>query len=231
MNNGHSITGTKHSANQDSFFVAESFKNTDFGLYIVADGMGGHAAGDIASSAAIEEITEKITEFSIPSIAYALEEANRRVHLESLKAPELEGMGTTVVLCAIKGENVIIAHVGDSRAYIAIDGKIEYITKDHSYVQQLVDNGEITEEEAKTHPMKNIITNAVGVQESMELNITEKRIKKGSVIVLCSDGVSNVTDDEEIIKTAKSENGAELLCKNAMNYGNTDDATAVVINL
>ncbi len=223
-------TGTKHSKNQDSFFI--SCENTK-GVFIVADGMGGHAAGDIASSAAIKVISESLGRYTEKAIRDALNKANMSVLEKAVEKPELEGMGTTIAMCCIDRDKIIAAHIGDSRLYVIKDGKKVFVTKDHSYVQQLVENGELTEEEAKTHPMKNIITNALGVQEKVQVEIDKLRCESGYVVI-CSDGVSNVLSDDEIADIIDEKNpkeSAKILCKKAKEKGSTDDLTAIVIDL
>lgn len=231
MVNGYSITGTKHIGNQDGFFIRE--ESGKVYMYITADGMGGHAAGDVAAKMAIDTIAEKLTDFSAEAITEAVNAANADILKKAKSSPELEGMGTTVVLCMRRDDKIIIAHVGDSRAYVIENGVIRYVTKDHSYVQQLVDDGEISAQEAKAHPMKNIITNAVGVQENVIVDTTEMKINKNCVITLCSDGVSNVMTDERLAEIASSEsdNPAKALCEEAQKLGSRDDVTAIVINL
>lgn len=231
MVKGYSITGTKHISNQDGFFMKEEPGKPY--IYMAADGMGGHAAGDIAAKTAINIISGNLNEFSKEAIQKAINEANTCILEKSKSSAELEGMGTTVVLCMRSENKVMIAHVGDSRAYVIEDGVIKYVTKDHSYVQQLVDGGEITAQEAKTHPMKNIITNAVGVQETVKCDIVEIEVNDNCIITLCSDGVSNVMTDEELaeISESKTENPARELCEKAQELDSRDDVTAIVINL
>ncbi len=231
MAEGYSITGTKHIENQDGFFIHEEYGKPC--IYIAADGMGGHAAGDVAAKTAISIISKKLNVFSAEAITDAIEEANASILEKSKSNPELEGMGTTIVLCMRLNNKVIIAHIGDSRAYIIENGIVKYVTKDHSYVQQLVDVGEISAQEAKTHPMKNIITNAVGVQDNVDVDITELEVNKNCIITLCSDGVSNVMTDEQLaeISESQSDNPAKMLCEEAQKLGSSDDVTAIVINL
>lgn len=231
MVKGYSITGTKHIGNQDGFFIREESGKPY--MYITADGMGGHAAGDVAAKTAIDTIKEKLTDFSAKAITEAVNDANINIFAKAKSSPELEGMGTTVVLCMRKGNKIIIAHVGDSRAYVIENGIIKYVTKDHSYVQQLVDDGEISAQEAKAHPMKNIITNAVGVQEIVNVDIAELEVNDNSVITLCSDGVSNVMTDERLAEISSdcSDDPAKTLCEEAQKLGSSDDVTAIVINL
>lgn len=223
-------TGKKHDKNQDSFYI--KYENEQ-GLFIVADGMGGHAAGDTASKTAIEVICDNLEKYNEKSITESLKKANTAVLEKAKSNTELEGMGTTVVICCITGDKIIAAHIGDSRMYVIEEGKPVFITRDHSYVQQLVERGEISESEAKEHPMKNIITNALGVQEDLYIE-TDKLKSKNGRVVICSDGVSNILADSEIAKTAaenEPQTAARLLCENAQAAGGTDDLTAIVIDL
>lgn len=229
MTDGYSITGTKHIENQDGFFIREECGKPY--VYMAADGMGGHAAGDVAAKTAINIISKKLNVFSAEAITEAIEEANASILEKAKSSPELEGMGTTIVLCMRLKNKAIIAHVGDSRAYVIEKGIVKYVTKDHSYVQQLVDSGEISAQDAKTHPMKNIITNAVGVQDRVDIDITEFDVNENCIITLCSDGVSNVMTDEKLAKISQSDNPAKLLCEEAQKLGSNDDVTAIVINL
>ena len=214
MVKGYSITGTKHIGNQDGFFIREESGKPY--MYITADGMGGHAAGDVAAKTAIDTIKEKLTDFSAKAITEAVNDANINIFAKAKSSPELEGMGTTVVLCMRKGNKIIIAHVGDSRAYICRNGALT-----------------ISAQEAKAHPMKNIITNAVGVQENVNVDIAELEVNENSVITLCSDGVSNVMTDERLAEISSdcSDDPAKTLCEEAQKLGSSDDVTAIVINL
>ncbi len=223
-------TGKKHNKNQDSCYIS---CEEDKGIFIVADGMGGHAAGDIASKTAIEVIKENLTKYSEKTLKEALKKANLAVYEKSKSQAEFEGMGTTIAMCLIEKNKIIAAHIGDSRLYVIENGEIVYVTKDHSYVQQLVEQGEISEEEAKKHPMKNIITNALGVETDV-LTDTEILKRKNGYIVICSDGVSNVLDEGQIIEIItknKPEKAAKLLCSKAAAAGSTDDLTSIVIDL
>ncbi len=223
-------TGTKHDKNQDSFYI--SYDN-EKGLFVVADGMGGHAAGDIASKTAIRVIKDNLTKYTEKSITDALNKANEEVLEKAKSNPEFEGMGTTIAMCAVQRDNIIAAHIGDSRIYMIEDSKTVFVTKDHSYVQQLVEKGELSEDEAKQHPMKNIITNALGVQGSVRIDFDKKKRPDGHILI-CSDGVSNLLSEDEIIKITEENTpakAAKKLCKTAKVAGSTDDLTAIVIDL
>lgn len=226
---GYSMTGAKHSVNQDSFYIDESR-----GIFIVADGMGGHAAGDVASSSAIKAISENINEISVSSIKKALDIANKEVFDKSLTSPDLEGMGTTIAMCCLNGNYATIANIGDSRVHIIQNGEISFVTRDHSFVQQMIDDGQLKESEAKTHAMKNVITRALGVDETLCPDFNGITLETGDAVMICSDGVSNMLDNEEIVHTvlqSSAEDAAKMLCKSAFDAGGKDDLTAIVIKL
>lgn len=225
----YSQTGIKHEKNQDSYYIKHDKKS---GIFIVADGMGGHAAGDVASRIAVEHVTANLIKITEKNIHDVIEIANSKILDEAKLSAAYEGMGTTITMCCVDGKEALIAHIGDSRAYIVEEGNIFLATHDHSLVQQMVDKGEITGEEAKRHSMKNIITRALGVQESVQPDIIKYKIKPGTVIMLCSDGVSNVLSDEEmgeIVTNHEPEQAVEILCHDAAAAGSSDDLTAIVI--
>ena len=226
----YSMMGSKHKVNQDSMFLKCQGKKC---LCAVADGMGGHNAGDVASRTAIN-IIGNIMHSDEKSLALAFEEANRAIFGMSECDKSLEGMGTTIVLAAINKYTCTVMHVGDSRAYGVTQNHIKQITTDHSYVQELVDNGKITPNEAKNHPMKNIITKAVGVSDSVTPNIKQITFNKNDILVLCSDGVSGALSEEEIITCCHEHmppEAAEALCRLAVKNGATDDVTAIVVKI
>lgn len=226
---GYSMTGTKHSVNQDSFYI-----DSRRGIFIVADGMGGHAAGDVASSSAINAISANIGEISVSSIKNALDIANTEVFEKSKTSPNLEGMGTTIAMCCLNGGYATIANIGDSRVHIIKNNEISFVTRDHSFVQQMIDDGQLKESEAKTHAMKNIITRALGVAETVCPDFDGVTVEAGDAIMICSDGVSNMLDDEAIVHTvlqSSAEDAAKMLCKSALDAGGKDDLTAIVIKL
>ena len=226
---GYSMTGTKHSVNQDSFYIDEAR-----GIFIVADGMGGHAAGDVASSSAINAISSNIGEINVSSIKNALDIANKEVFEKSKTSPTLEGMGTTIAMCCLNGNYATIANIGDSRVHIIKDDKISFVTRDHSFVQQMIDGGQLKKSDAKTHSMKNVITRALGVAETVTPDFDGITVDVGDAIMICSDGVSNMLDDEVIVHTVlqnSAEDAAKTLCKSALDAGGKDDLTAIVIKL
>ena len=225
-----SMMGTKHRVNQDSFFTKTAGKKC---LCFVADGMGGHNAGDVASRVAVE-IVGSVKKFDKETVLNAINEANSNIKSMSECDASLEGMGTTIVLAVLNGEKGYIINVGDSRAYGMNRTVVKQISTDHSYVQNLLDEGKITAEQAKNHPMKNIITRALGVNDIVEPSIRDLTVAKEDIILLCSDGVSGALSDDEI-KICCYENlpetAAENLCRLAVKNGATDDVTAIVIRM
>ncbi len=224
----YSMMGSKHKVNQDSFLLNCENKKC---LCVVADGMGGHNAGDVASRTAINIISD-LSRIDEKNLFKAFEDANKAIFDMSACDKSLEGMGTTIVLASINKNLCTVMHVGDSRAYGITQNNVKQITTDHSYVQELVDTGKITAVEAKNHPMKNVITKAVGVSDSITPNVKEITFAKNDILLLCSDGVSGAVSEEEML-TCCHENypqeAAEALCRLAVKNGATDDVTAIVV--
>jgi len=231
--------GMVRSSNQDAFATMEISDNIAWG--IVCDGMGGANGGNIASTTAVNIISEKLksgyyegmNDNSIKNlITSAIDSANAKVFSISQSDPNLTGMGTTVVLAFIKGDNLYIAHVGDSRIYIISDENITQLTTDHSVVQMMIENGEITPEEAVNHPKKNVITRALGVDNEVRIDYSQEEINEGDIILLCSDGLTNFVDTKTIHEICKSEDKYVLtqkLVDLANENGGKDNITAVTI--
>lgn len=222
--------------NEDSIY---SSANRD--LFIVADGMGGHKGGEIASKAAVNKIKYYIknkinscpkTKDGISDlINSAYNYACRAIYNLSQTDDLLYGMGTTAVTALIVGDTVYIGHVGDSRAYI-INNRIKQITKDHSLVQELLDSGSITLDEANNHPNKNIITRALGTGPNVVIDIYSLKIKMGDCILLCSDGLTNMCSDEEILNIVKNKSpniAAKKLVNEANVRGGFDNVSVIII--
>ena len=188
----YSVTdvGQKRQVNQDYVYASEEPVGNLPNLFVVADGMGGHNAGDFASSFAVQTLVRTILEDEnqnpIKIIRHAVEEANRKVLEESKLHAEMSGMGTTMVLVTIIDDYAYVANVGDSRLYL-IEDQILQITKDHSLVQEMVRRGLITKEEAREHPDKNIITRVLGIGPEIEVDFFDIHLKENSVLLLCSD--------------------------------------------
>ena len=228
--------GIKRSMNQDSLFCSDNPVGSFRNLFIVADGMGGHKAGDRASRLCIENMVYQIQESASKTPVTIFEEAityaNRAVYESAQEDSEYEGMGTTMVACTLQGETLYVANIGDSRLYLLRD-ELQQITTDHSLVEEMVKIGNITESEARVHPQKNIITRALGIDEMVQADYFELQVQEGDVILLCSDGLTNMVEDEEIeyiIHHAGSlEEAGDKLIDQANYNGGSDNITAVLV--
>ncbi|AMB93577.1 Stp1/IreP family PP2C-type Ser/Thr phosphatase [Aerococcus sanguinicola] len=196
--------GIQRKENQDQ--LGDFYNQSDQALLILCDGMGGQNAGDVASEMALfqvgkawEETVDMTHQRAKDWFQLILQDANDRLIEKSQQYQDLEGMGTTVVAIAVMDREATIAHIGDSRAYQIRDGAIKQITKDHSYVQELLDLNMISEEEAKAHPQKNIITQSLGVKPDFYVDIDRLHLYPDDVFVLCSDGLSDMLADEDIL--------------------------------
>src|SRR5260221_5309879 len=218
---GLTHVGRQRQHNEDSFLVAD-----DAHLYLVADGMGGHAAGEIASRIAVDSLSEFILhrkeddgtwphayderlKRSTNRLMAALKMANSRVLEAMRKDARLRGMGTTVVACMADDDTMSVAHVGDSRAYLIRDKKLSRITSDHSWVFEQVQAGMLTEAEAEKHPLRNVITRALGGALQVSPDASEIECKSGDVYLLCSDGLTGMVPEDEILRLV-SENDGDL---------------------
>lgn len=196
-------------------------ENEDYSIYIMADGMGGHSAGEIASRLAVEKTLEYIKSniYREEDFKQLMQEAigysNNEIYNLSKKQDCLNGMGTTITACLITKNIAIVAHVGDSTCYLVNNEGITKITKDHSLVQQLIDEGSITENQALHHPNKNIITRAVGTGKNIEVDTYEVQLDKSDIIILCTDGLTNEVTKEEIydIITNNDNEDFNIICR------------------
>ncbi|MBL4930828.1 Stp1/IreP family PP2C-type Ser/Thr phosphatase [Clostridium paridis] len=206
-----SDVGKKRMINED---YADYFISPNYELYIVADGMGGHNAGEVASKIAVDVIKEYIKEnWNNHSDGMLLKDAilaaNKKILEYASNNVELSGMGTTVTACLVLGGYTYIANVGDSACFVLENEQLVKITKDHSLVQELLDSGSITEEEARNHPRKNVITRAVGAYEVLEVDIFKLPDRKENKFLICSDGLLNEVNKEEITNVLISYNNEE----------------------
>ena len=228
--------GKKRKENQDYIFTSERPVGNLPNLFLVADGMGGHKAGDYASRCAVETICDVVdkTFDKDPQaiLKKAIEAANETVYKKSLEEPDLEGMGTTIVAASCMGHYVQVANVGDSRLYV-IGNTIKQITQDHSWVEEMVRIGALDKEDARTHAKKNIITRALGANSGVEIDFFTIEVEEGEAILMCSDGLTNMLDDEEIRMIVKGQRDivekVEALVKEANNRGGTDNISVVMI--
>lgn len=229
-------TGRVRKANEDSFFVCQ-----DKMTYIaVADGMGGLRAGKTASSTAIKVVekflnTRNKSKFKDipPLLSAALVKANDEVYAMTASNPDGEGMGTTFVIAYVEDNKAYIANIGDSRAYLISKGEISQITVDHSLVQRLYENGEIERSQMRTHPQKNLITRSIGTNASVECDIFEIELDEGDLILLCSDGLNNMMEDEQMLdiynKHPDLDEFADELISAANEAGGYDNITVAVL--
>ena len=236
---GITDTGLERVMNQDVFYT-HKFSN-DAGFAIVCDGMGGENAGHIASAMVCDIISKKLIDRNInlakaeeirDIIVSAISEANVQVYSKSGKSPEFKGMGTTVVLCVIIDSIAYVAHIGDSRLYYLNNNKLTQVTRDHSCVQELFEQGKINEDEVRTHPQKNIITRAVGVHITVDIDFLVMKYNTGSKFLLCSDGLTNMVNDgtiEKILSKYDAEGASGKFVELANKEGGVDNITVAII--
>lgn len=228
--------GKRRSSNQDYVFTSEQPVGNLPNLFIVADGMGGHNAGDYASRYTVETIEEEVrsSELSEPAaiMEEAIQQANRQLMEQAREDEARRGMGTTVVLCSIIDGTLVAANVGDSRLYV-VNQEITQITRDHSLVEEMVRLGEMDEETAKAHPDKHIITRAVGAAQELTVDFFEVRLDEEDEILMCTDGLTNMVEDMDIRGIMRSQRDvaeqAERLVQTANDNGGRDNITVVVI--
>ena len=228
--------GMERQVNQDYVFTTDKPIGSFSNLFVVADGMGGHQAGDFASKYTTEVIRREVTKkqgYDIEqALMHAIKTANSEIIKKSNQDSSLEGMGTTVVAATVSNRMIYFANVGDSRLYLINHG-ITQLTKDHSLVEEMVRLGGIKPEEAKTHPKKNVITRAIGAKENIEIDFYEHRLNKGDIILMCTDGLSNMVDDEELFHLVQGGRdiveSAQLLVDAANKNGGTDNIGIVLV--
>ena len=235
----YSITdvGQKRTVNQDFVFTSETPVGNLPNLFVVADGMGGHKAGDFASSYAVEVLLSTIREDEnsnpVKIIRAAIETANTQLLREASDNEAMSGMGTTMVLVTIVGHYAYVANVGDSRLYLIDENKISQITKDHPLVEEMVRMGEISRDDARNHPDKNIITRALGAGRDVDVDFFDVRLTPGDILLLCSDGLSNMVPDEDIrqvILTSETlEEAGRRLVSMANDNGGRDNIAVVLV--
>ncbi len=239
MLNSYAMTdiGRTRLVNQDYVFSCMEPIGNLPNLFIVADGMGGHQAGDFASSYSVKKFLESVS-LSLQKNPHkifddAIRYANRGLLEKSKENPELKGMGTTLVALTILGDKAYVANVGDSRLY-CMEDVLTQITVDHSLVQEMIRLGELTRESARMHPDKNIITRAVGAGKDIRADYFEFTLTKKSVLLMCSDGLSNMVDDAQLavlLRSAKTpEKIAKKLVETANRNGGKDNIAVIVVN-
>ncbi|HWT26701.1 MAG TPA: Stp1/IreP family PP2C-type Ser/Thr phosphatase [Mobilitalea sp.] len=231
--------GERRKINQDYVFCEENAIGKLPDLFIVADGMGGHNAGDYASRFCVECFTQKIRESELPSpvamIETAIKETNDNLRSKAQEQAELEGMGTTFVVATIFDKEMYVANIGDSRLYV-IGKEMKQITEDHSLVEAMVKTGELDREEARVHPNKNIITRALGANATVQPDFFEVNLEDEDIVLMCSDGLTNMLEDEMIEKIIREhsdnmEAAAEALVKSANQNGGKDNIAVIIIKV
>lgn len=216
--------------NEDSYYNGHR-------LWMVADGLGGHQAGEVASQLAVHTISQAVLgseDCCSGSLSDAIYEANMKIYGEAKKSPQFAGMGTTITAALYDGiDKLFIGHVGDSRAYLIRNGSMSQLTEDHSVVAVLLKDGALSAEEAKVHPHRNYLTQALGVDESIKVDLLEIKIFEDDYLVLTTDGLTNVVEDEEIVEIVNIEAEPQRICDiltdMARKRGGPDNITVLVI--
>ena len=231
--------GMIRSGNEDNFSVDASPTR---GIFIVADGMGGHAAGEVASEMAVRIVQRELApvrdldgEDVVQMVATALKRANRAIHDRTLTETDKQGMGTTVSALLLAGSRYLIGQVGDSRVYLLRDGNLTQLTKDHSYVQEQVDAGFLTPEQARYHPYSNVITRCVGAGQDVEPDIYRGEVRVGDLFLVASDGLTGMVDDRRLTQLlgsrADPERKVQSLIAEANGRGGLDNITAILVQV
>jgi protein phosphatase len=240
-------TGRKRKGNEDNLFV-----NAEQRLFVVADGMGGHAAGEVASKIAVDSINEFVCltggdqEITWPfglddSISYdgnrlktSIRYANRKVLDATKEKTEYEGMATTVAAVLVDGDTANLAHVGDSRVYLVRDGSLTLLTSDHSWVNEQIQSGIISAEQARSHPLRNVVTRALGGKPDLAVDIQAQKMASGDILLLCSDGLTTMIPDEDIVEIIDGAGGdiekaGKGLVSEANARGGEDNITVLLL--
>jgi len=231
--------GMIRSGNEDNFTVDASPTR---GIFIVADGMGGHAAGEVASEMAVRIVQRELSpvrdldsEDVVQMVATALKRANRAIHDRTLTETDKQGMGTTVSALLLAGTRYLIGQVGDSRVYLFRDGSLTQLTKDHSYVQEQVDAGFLTPEQARYHPYSNVITRCVGAGQDVEPDIYRGEVRPGDLFLVASDGLTGMVEDRRLAQLlgsrAEPERKVQSLISEANGRGGLDNITAILVQV
>ena len=236
--------GMIRSGNEDNFAVDAS---ADRGLFIVADGMGGHAAGEVASEMAVQIVelelkgaasdlaNQATAQQAGDKVAAALRKANRNIHDRTMHEVDKQGMGTTASVLVVSPSRYLIGQVGDSRVYLLRDGSLQQLTKDHSYVQEQVDAGFLTPEQARYHPYSNVITRCVGASPDVEPDIYKGEVRVGDLFLVASDGLTGMVDDRRLqtllLSRTEPERKVHLLISEANGRGGLDNITAIIVQV
>jgi serine/threonine protein phosphatase PrpC len=233
--------GMIRSGNEDNYAVNVP-QPPDRGLFVVADGMGGHAAGEVASEMAVQTLERELSgirdledKTSAERVTEALRMANRTIHDRTITEVDKQGMGTTASVLLVAGNRYLIGQVGDSRVYLLRDGALQQITKDHSYVQEQVDAGFLTPEQARYHPYSNVITRCVGASPDVQPDIYSGDVRNGDLFLVASDGLTGMVDDRrlQMLLMSRSEPARKVhsLISEANGRGGLDNITAIVVQV
>jgi protein phosphatase len=232
-------TGRIRQGNEDNFFAEADDRR---GVFVVADGMGGHAAGEVASEMAVTIVSRNLLGLTsvrdsgaADLVSKSLQEANKAIFDRMLAESDKQGMGTTASVMVLSDHGYLIGQIGDSRVYLYRDGALIQITKDHSYVQEQVDAGLLTPEQARYHPYSNVITRCVGASDEVEADIYSGDVRVGDVFLLCSDGLTGMVDDRRLAQLLMARSGpgriVDSLIAEANGRGGLDNITAIVIQV
>lgn len=227
------------SGNEDSFFAEADSRR---GVFMVADGMGGHAAGEVASEMAVQIVARQLLQLDSVTApdaanrtAQAMRDANRAIYDRMLAENDKQGMGTTASVLVLSDDRYLIGQIGDSRIYMLRDGALTQVTKDHSYVQEQVDAGLLTPEQARYHPYSNVITRCVGASEQVEPDLYAGEVKPGDVFLVASDGLTGMVDDRRLQQMLLVRSGpgriVDALIAEANGRGGLDNITAIVVQV
>lgn len=234
-----SDTGMIRAGNEDSFFADA---NAERGVFVVADGMGGHAAGEVASEMAVQIVAGELVARSdlgsgaaTRELARTLRQANAAIYERTITEADKQGMGTTASVLVLAAGRYVIGQVGDSRVYLLRDGQLAQLTKDHSYVQEQVDAGMLTPEQARYHPYSNVITRCVGASADVEPDSYEGEIRVGDIFLVASDGLTGMVDDRRLLQLLSARSSpqrtVDALVAEANGRGGLDNITAVVVQV
>lgn len=229
--------GLRRELNEDNCNVLVGYSGIP-ACFVIADGMGGHKSGEIASKKAVDSVCSRLlgTNWEIEDIPGLLKNivcsVNKELYDFSLLNEATQGMGTTLTISVFKNDKLYIGHVGDSRVYLIRAKTIEKLTWDHSYIEELVKNGSITRDEAVNHPKKNVITRAVGYEAALQVDTYEIDIRENDEVLLCTDGLTNMLSEEEILEILTKEKDPQAACdtliENANNKGGEDNITVII---
>ena len=209
------------------------------GLFVVCDGMGGHKGGDVASASTVEVMSRCLTaakeDLTMELLNYAILEANKDVFFKSKNNPDLSGMGTTVTAAAVKGQLLLVAHIGDSSLFVISNNIIKKITHDHTLAEQMIQESLITAAEAKISPYNHVLTRALGIERQVKIDNYEIKLQYGDMILLCSDGLTDLLNPDDILDTVKKEASLErtvqVLVSKALDRGGNDNVTVIIVSI